>query len=431
MKLTVIGTGYVGIVSAVVFANFGNEVWGLDVDKKRIDILKKGKLHIFEPDLEKYLKKGLKSGRLHFTTFYDVALRDVDVILICVGTPSKLDGDYNLSYIFSAAKSIGRNLQNYAVIAIKSTVPPGTSAEVKKRIQDLTDIPFDLASCPEFLREGSAIYDSLHPARVVIGTETQKARKILLDLHQPIKAPRIVCDILSAQMIKYAANAFLATKISFINAIAVICDKIGADVKTVSEGLGLDERIGKSFLNPGLGYGGSCFPKDISALIHFAKRVNYDFSFLREIEKINTKQVDYFLEKLELVVVEKTLMRKRVAVLGLSFKPNTDDIRESRSIYLLRRLLQKGAKVQVYDPIALKNAKKIFGRKIDLRKDAYDAVRGSDVVFIATAWNEFKKLHLKKVARLMQGDILVDGRNIFDPEIVRKAGLNYMGVGRG
>ena len=428
MKLAVIGTGYVGVVTSVVFADFSNQVWGLDINKERIESLKKGQPPIYEPGLEKFLTKGLKSGRLHFTTNYSQALDKAQIIFICVGTPPKSNGDYDLSYVFSAAEAIGKTLNNYAVVVIKSTVPPGTGDKVKGIIQKFTKVPFEVASCPEFLREGRALEDSFHPSRIVIGVDNPKAKKLLLELHRPIKAPKVVCDVISAQLVKYAANAFLATKISFINTIAIICDRIGADIKKVNQGLGLDPRIGKSFLEAGLGYGGSCFPKDVSALISFVRRLNYDFKFLQEIEKINAKQVEYVIKKAQAALGD--FKGKKAAVLGLAFKPDTDDLREARSLILIDWLLKKKAKIQAYDPIAMKMAKKIYGKKIKFKKDAYQAVKGSEVVFIVTEWDEFKKLDLRKVKRLMKGKLLVDGRNIFEPEQARKIGFIYQGVGR-
>jgi len=428
MKLAVIGTGYVGVVTSVVFTDFGNQVWGLDINKERIKSLKKSQPPIYEPGLEKFLTKGLKSGRLHFTSSYNQALDKAQIIFICVGTPPKADGDYDLSYVFSAAEAIGKTLNNYAVIVIKSTVPPGTGDKVKAIIQKYTSVPFDVASCPEFLREGRALEDSFHPSRIVIGVDSPKAKKLLLELHRPIKAPKVICDVVSAQLVKYAANAFLATKISFINAIAIVCDKIGADIKKVSQGLGLDPRIGKSFLEAGLGYGGSCFPKDVSALVSFSKRLNYNLKFLREIEKINAKQVEYVAKKAQAIL--GNFKGKKAAILGLAFKPDTDDLRESRSLILIDWLLKRKAKIQAYDPIAMKMAKKIYGKRIDIKKDSYEAVKGSEVVFIVTEWNQFKKLDLEKVKRLMKGKLLIDGRNIFEPEQVRKIGFIYQGVGR-
>ncbi|OGD63420.1 UDP-glucose 6-dehydrogenase [Candidatus Beckwithbacteria bacterium RBG_13_42_9] len=428
MKLAVIGTGYVGIVTAAIFADLGNQVWGLDIDKDRIAELKKGKTPIYEPQLQDYLKKGLKKKHLHFTTDYQEALKNAEVIFICVGTPPKKNGDYDLSFVYSAAKEIGKTLNHYAVIVVKSTVPPGTGAEVKSIIGENCQTSFDVASCPEFLREGSAIEDSLHPSRVVIGTGSQKAQKLLLKLHQPIKAPRILCDVVSAQLIKYAANAFLATKISFINSIAIICDKIGADVDKVSQGLGLDSRIGKSFLQAGLGYGGSCFPKDTSALISFSRRKGYDFSFLKEIERINKSQIDYFIEKIERLI-GGSLKNKTLTILGLAFKPNTDDLREARSIYLIKKLQAKGAKIKAHDPVAIPPAKRIL-TGIKFFADPFAATKNSEALLLVTEWPEYQELDFSKVKKMMKRPIIIDGRNFLPKDRLIKMGFIYEGIGR-
>lgn len=428
MKLAVVGTGYVGIVTSVVFAELGNQVWGMDFDKKRIKSLIKGKTPIYEPQLEEFLKRNLKKHRLHFTTDFQKALEKAQVIFICVGTPPKANGDYDLSYVFSAAKTIGRTLKNYAVVAVKSTVPPGTCEEIKKIIRNLTEAPFDVASCPEFLREGSAIKDSLSPSRVVIGVENQRTEKLLLRLHRPIKAPRVICDTTSAQLIKYAANAFLATKISFINAVAIVCDKIGADIKDVGKGLGLDPRIGKSFLEAGLGYGGSCFPKDVSALIAYAKRLNYNFKFLKEIERINEKQIDYFINQIE-KLLDGSVKGRTLAVLGLSFKPQTDDLREARSIYLIGKLHKKGARIKAFDPVAIKAAKKIF-KKVAFAKDPYGALKGAEALLLITEWPEFGKLDFIKVKKIMKRPVILDGRNFLSRKKLVKLGFIYKGIGR-
>jgi len=427
MKLAVIGTGYVGMVTAAVFANLGHQVWGLDIDEKRIADLKKGKTPIYEPQLEEYLKRGLKNKRLHFTTDYSQALRQAEIVFICVGTPPKSNGDYDLSYVYAAARQIGGAIKHDVVIVIKSTVPPGTGEAVKKIVQPLTSTPFDIASCPEFLREGSAIEDSLHPSRIVIGVDSQKAKDLLLKLHQPIKAPRLICDVVSAQLIKYAANAFLATKISFINSVAIVCDRIGADVTKVSQGLGLDPRIGGSFLQAGLGYGGSCFPKDISALISFAKRQGYNFGFLKEIERINRKQIDYFVQKIEKHL--GSLKNKTLSILGLAFKPDTDDLREARSFYLIKKLQAKGARIKAHDPVAIKNAQKIL-KQVTFYKDPYQALVDSHALLLVTEWLEYQKLDFVKIKKLMKQTVIFDGRNFLPKEKLVKLGFIYEGIGR-
>lgn len=428
MKLAVIGTGYVGLVTAVVFADLGNQVVGLDIDKDRVALANRGKSPFFEPGLEELLQKNLKEKHLSFTTDYAEALTKAEVVFICVGTPPKKNGDYDLSYVFAAATEIARVIKQYTVVVIKSTVPPGTGEKVEKLMKGVTKVAFDVASCPEFLREGCAMKDSFHPSRIVIGADSQRAKTRLLKLHRPIKASRVICDPVSAQLIKYAANAFLATKISFINSIAIICDKIGADIEKVSEGLGLDPRIGKSFLEAGLGYGGSCFPKDISALIAFSNRQDYDFSFLKEIERINKSQVDYFIEKLE-TVFKEPLRGKTLTLLGLAFKPNTDDLREARSVFLVEKLQAKGANIRATDPEAIANAKKIL-KKVTFFTDPYAALKGSEALLLVTEWSVFGELDFARIKKLMKRPIILDGRNFLPKEKLEKLGFIYKGIGK-
>ena len=428
MKLAVLGTGYVGIVTAVVFADFGNDVWGLDIDKKRVASLKQGKSPIYEPQLQEFLKRGLKAGRLHFTTDYSKTLRDVEVIFICVGTPPDSNGEADLSYVFSATKSIAKHLKKKAIIVLKSTVPPGVHEQLERILKKYCKVEHYFASVPEFLREGSAIADTLKPSRIIIGADGKEVVNKLLELHAPINGERVVCDIISAQMIKYAANAFLATKISFANGVARVCDLLKADVKKVMQGLGLDPRIGREFLFPGLGYGGSCFPKDVKAFVHLAKKAGYDFRLLEEVDQINLTQVDYVIDKAEKFL--GSFQDKVVGLWGLAFKPDTDDLREARSLVLISNLLGKGAKIQAYDPVAMVAAKKIFAKKIMFKTDAYEAAKNADVIFLVTEWNEFKKLDLQKVKKLMKGKLLIDGRNLYDPRIVKEFGFTYQGVGR-
>jgi len=428
MNIAVIGTGYVGLVTAAVFADFGNKVWGVDVDENKIKSLSSGKVPFFEPGLEKLVKKGLKNKKLFFTSCYQKAIPQSEIVFICVGTPSKKNGDYDLSFIYSAAKSIALSLKKYTVVCIKSTVPPSTNKKVEKIIKKHTSIDFNLASCPEFLREGSAIPDSLNPSRIVIGTNNKKARDLLLKLHQPIKASKLVCDPKSAQMIKYAANAFLATKISFINSIARLCDQAGANIDKVSLGLGLDPRIGKQFLNAGLGYGGSCFPKDTWALITYAKRLGYDFKFLKEVDRVNENQVNYFVNKI-LDYFNGSIKRLIITVLGLSFKPDTDDIRESRAIDLVKKLQRQGAKVRVCDPVAINNAKKVL-KHVNFFSDPLKALKNSSALILATEWPEFVKLDYQKVAKLMKEKVIFDSRNVLDNNKLKKLGFYYEGVGK-
>jgi UDPglucose 6-dehydrogenase len=428
MRLTIVGTGYVGLVTAVVFADLGNQVQGLDIDEDRVALVNQGKSPIFEPGLKQLLKKNLQKKRLSFTTSYEKAIKDAQIIFICVGTPPKKNGDYDLSYVFAAAQAIAQSISQYTVIVIKSTVPPGTGDKVRELMKEITKVAFDVASCPEFLREGSAIEDSFHPSRIVIGTNSQKAKRLLLKLHEPIQAPRVVCDPISAQLTKYAANAFLATKISFINSIAIICDKIGADIAQVSQALGLDPRIGKSFLNAGLGYGGSCFPKDISALIAFSKRRGYDFSFLREIERINRQQTDYFISQLT-SIIPGGLAGKTITVLGLAFKPKTDDIREARSLLVIDKLLAQGANVRAVDPVAIPNARKLEKRVVYVA-DPYEALTNADALLLVTEWEAFGKLDWKKVKQVMRQPVVLDGRNFLPKRTLANLGFVYKGIGR-
>jgi UDPglucose 6-dehydrogenase len=428
MNLTVLGTGYVGVVSAAVFARLGHDVWGLDIDPKRVEMLKNGKSPIYEPGLEDLLKEGIANKKLHFTTSYKEALENTDVIFICVGTPQSESGEVELKYVKAATKSIAENLKNPSIIVLKSTVPPGIQNELKKILDEHTKVDYEFASMPEFLREGTAVDDTLKPDRVVIGTGSDKAKQILLDIHKDLPGKRLTTNIITAQMIKYTANSFLATKISFANAISRICDLVGADAPTVMEGIGQDHRIANTFLSCGLGFGGSCFPKDIKGLYYLAKQAGYDFKLMEAVDEINHDQVQYYLQKAEQAI--KSFQDKNVGILGLAFKPNTDDMRDARSIPLINSLLAKGAKVKAYDPIATETAKQVYKDKITYEKSWQDAVKDVDIVFLVTEWDEFKKIDLKQLKELMKGKILVDGRNLFDPQKAKQSGLEYIAVGR-
>ncbi len=427
MNLTFIGTGYVGVITAAVFADFGNQVFGLDIDKKRIKTLKKGKVPFYEPQVEEFLKKGLASGRLKFTNSYKESIPKSEVIFICVGTPQKESGEVNLDYVYKASKQIAPHLKDGTIIAVKSTVPPGATDQIKKIIKKITSKKFSLASCPEFLREGQAIEDTLHPSRIIIGAEDKKTIQVLLDLHKPINGKTIVCDIRSAQMVKYAANAYLATKVSFSNSIARICDKVDADAKLVMDGLGFDPRIGRQFLYPGLGFGGSCFPKDTAALSFLAKSVGYPLKIIDVAKEVNRKQIDYVYKKINRLA--KGVKGKTIGILGLSFKPNTDDMREARSTLLIEKLQRNGAKIKAHDPVAMKNAKKIL-KKVTFTPNPYQTAKNSHLLVIVTEWNEFKKLDFKRIKKLMKTPIVVDGRNIYEPERIKRLGFTYEGIGR-
>ncbi|MEK7513802.1 MAG: UDP-glucose/GDP-mannose dehydrogenase family protein [Patescibacteria group bacterium] len=418
MKIAILGTGYVGLVSAALFSELGHQVIGLDIDEPKIAKLTKGKVTIYEPGLDALFNKHLLTGRLSFTTSYKEAIPDADLVFICVGTPPKADGSYDSKYVYAAAKSVARHLKKYTVIVIKSTVPPSTTKEVKKIIQANTSVSFDIASCPEFLREGSAVNDSLHPARIIFGVESAKAEKLLRAVHQKLTAPILVTNPASAQMIKYASNAMLATKISFINAMAILCDKVGADITAVSAGLGYDPRIGQSFLDAGLGYGGSCFPKDTWALISYAQSLGYDFKFLKQVDEVNNQLVNYFISKIKAHFNGK-LSGKTLTVLGLAFKPNTDDTRESRSTILINQLTKLGVRVLAYDPVV----KGEFS-------DVYQALTNSDGLLLATEWEEFKELNWAKVKRVMNQPNIFDGRNFLPAEKLKKLKFNYLGIGR-
>ena len=435
MTITFIGHGYVGLVTAAVFADLGNTVWVIGHTKDKIEKLKKGIIPIYEPGLEEMVKRNVDAKRLLFTLDYDQAIPASSVVFIAVGTPPKDDGSANLGVVFDVAEKIAKQMDGYTVVAIKSTVPMGTNKKIKELIEkNKSDkATFDIASVPEFLREGQAIGDTLHPDRVVIGTQSQEARDILTKLHKPIvedggQTHLVLTTIETAEMTKYAANAFLATKISFANAIAHVAQISGADGLKVLEAIGLDKRIGTAFLSPGAGYGGSCFPKDVKALIAIAKGYGYDFSLLKAVEKVNGETMQGIVMKTK-KLLDNSLEGKRIGVLGLSFKPNTDDMRDAPSITIITELGENGAHIQAYDPIAADNAKKIISA-ITYVADPYEAAKDADCLIIITEWNEFRELNLRRIKSLMKTPILIDGRNIYDPKEVTGLGFIYAGVGR-
>src|SRR3990170_6962007 len=429
MTITFIGHGYVGLVTAAVFADLGNTVWVVGRTKAKIDNLKRGIMPFFEPGLEEMVRRNLGAGRLKFTLNYEDAVSETKIIFICVGTPSKGNGEADLSAVFKSAESIGKNLKNYAVIVTKSTVPVGTNKKVAKVIRDIVreNVPFDIASCPEFLREGSAIADTLNPDRIVIGFDSQKAKTILLDLHKPINGERITTSIESAEMIKYASNALLANKISFANAMSFICEAVGADVEDVLNGVGLDKRLGRMFLYAGVGFGGSCFPKDVKALIAIAKNKKYDFQLLKAVNQINEDARIRFVYKVENTL--GTVKGKTIAVWGLAFKPNTDDMREAPSIEIIKLLQAKGAKIRAFDPVASSNAGHVLS-EVTYSKSPIEAAEGVHAVLLLTEWNEFKQLDLREIKKVMKSPFIFDGRNIYDPAAVKAMGFVYKGVGR-
>lgn len=433
MNICVIGTGYVGLVTGTCFAEFGLHVTCVDSDREKIALLSRGISPIFEPGLEEMIKKNLREGRLLFTTEMDKAVENSLVIFIAVGTPSKKDGSVNMTYIDEVAKSIGENLNGYKVIATKSTVPVGTGERIRKIIQQHAKgkkINFDIVSNPEFLREGSAIEDFMRPNRVVVGANSDQAIAIMKDLYSPlylIETPFVITNVETAEMIKYASNAFLATKISFINEIANICERVGADVNIVAKGMGLDQRIGPKFLHAGPGYGGSCFPKDTLAIAKIAEKHGYRFEIVRAVMQVNERQKEMMVAKIKKAV--GILKGKTLGVLGLSFKPNTDDMREAPSITIIQSLQKEGAKIKAYDPQAMEAARKIF-KNIEYGRDAYEVGKGSDALIIITEWNQFRNLDLKRLKNIMKSPIFIDLRNIYDPAKMKEAGFKYFGVGR-
>lgn len=431
MTITFIGHGYVGLVTAAVFADLGNTVWVVGRTKEKIDKLKKGIAPFYEPGLAELVKRNVDAERLIFTLDYKAAVKPSSIVFICVGTPPKLNGEADLTSVFAAAESIGKALVGYKVVVTKSTVPPGTNKKVTEIVTKFKPegTSFSIASVPEFLREGSAIDDTLHPDRVVIGTSSERARDLLRELHKPIDGKVVSCNVETAELIKYASNSLLSTKISFANSIAFLAEKVGADAEQVLEGVGLDRRLGRSFLYPGVGYGGSCFPKDVKALIAIAKQWNYDFSILRAVDDVNKEAMKNFVNKI-LHHYQNNLKKKKIAILGLAFKPNTDDMREAPSIVIINELIKYGAKIVAYDPVAMPNAKNLLPSGVEFAKTAYDAAKDADGVAILTEWNEFRQLDLVKLAKCLKSLVIFDGRNIYEPARVKQLGFMYYGVGR-
>lgn len=430
MTITIIGAGYVGLVTSAVFSELGNKVYCVDVDKDRVKNLKKGEVPFYEPQLSEYLIRNINKKKLFFTDSYKESVPNSQIVFICVGTPPKENGEADLKYLFSAVEETAKNIKNYTLITIKSTVPIGFESELEAIVKKHAKTKFEFAASPEFLREGTAIEDTLHPDRIVIGTNSQKAQKILLDLHSPLSGERVICDMRSAQLIKYASNSFLATKISFANALAILCEKMNADVTKVVRGVGLDKRIGQSFLNPGVGYGGSCLPKDVNAFIVQASQFGYNFDLLKATDTINQNQIDNFINKITNMFSSKNdLNGKKITILGLAFKPNTDDMRDAPSVKIIKRLLDFGAKIIAYDPKANNAAKKILP-EIEYSQDIYSALDKSDAMVIVTDWLEFSELDLEKIKKIMRTPQIIDGRNIFDPLKVKEAGIKYISIGR-
>lgn len=430
MNIAVLGSGYVGLVTGACFAELGNKVICVDNDLAKIKKLKSGVMPIYEPGLSELVKRNVKQLRLSFTSEIKEAVKRSEIIFIAVGTPPKDNGEADLSSVEHVVKEIASSINSYKLIVEKSTVPVNTGEWIE-RILETSAKPgaeFDVASNPEFLKEGTAIDDFMHPDRVVIGVKSDKARDMLLALYRPLQAPVVVTDIKSSEIIKHAANSFLAMKISFINAISIICDRLNADVVEVAKGIGMDKRIGDKFLNAGIGFGGFCFPKDLAAFIRIAEKSGYDFGLLKEVEKINEGQKAVFIKKIERVMPR--LRGRTIGVLGLSFKPNTDDLRYSPAIDVIEMLLKRGVKVRAYDPISMAKAKIILKKRVTFCKDAYEASKGSDCLLVATEWSEFKELDLNRIKMLMREPAIIDGRNIYAPDIVRGLGFKYAGMGR-
>jgi UDPglucose 6-dehydrogenase len=430
MTITFVGHGYVGLVTASLFADLGNTVWVVGHTKEKIENLKKGLLPIYEPGLEEIVRRNVKAKRLLFTLDYKKSISNSQAVFIAVGTPPKPTGEADLSVVFEVAQKIGENLDGYTVVVTKSTVPVGTNKKTYEIINKAKPekAKFDVASIPEFLREGQAISDTLHPDRVVIGTSSKAAEKLLVELHKPIDGKLVLTNIETAEMIKYAANSFLATKISYANAVAHLSELTGADGLKVLEAVGLDKRVGGQFLFAGAGYGGSCFPKDVKAMIAIAKEAGYDFSLLKDVEEINKQAIQNIIKKTNSLLGGKVRGRT-VGVLGLSFKPDTDDMRDAPSVIVINSLLREGAKIKAYDPIAINNAKRIL-KNVDFQPDSYATARDCDILIVITEWNEFRQLDLGKIKNSMKKPILLDGRNIYDPQELKELGFKYTGVGR-
>ncbi len=431
-RIAVIGTGYVGLVTGACFADLGNRVWCVDIDERKISKLKKGELPFFEPGLEEIVRRNQKAGRISFTLSYAEALKEAEFVFIAVNTPQGKEGEADLTYVKAAASGIARHLEHPLIIVNKSTVPIGTGdfvADIVREYAPDPEIPFWVVSNPEFLREGSAVHDFMNPDRIVLGSNDREAAEKVAELYAPLGAPIIITDLRTAEMIKYASNAFLATKISFINEIANICEALGADVQVVARGMGLDHRIGPEFLGAGLGWGGSCFPKDVRALEYMAATHGCHPQLLRAVIDINQDRRRRVVHKIR-ELLGGSLRNRVVGILGLAFKPNTDDMREAPSIEIIHMLQHEGARVKAYDPAAMENARAIL-KDVEFVDDPYQVAEGADAVILVTEWNEFKQLDMKRIRDSMRTPILFDGRNIYDPEKMRELGFIYRGVGRG
>jgi UDPglucose 6-dehydrogenase len=432
MKIAVVGTGYVGLVTGTCFAESGHEVRCLDVDPRKIDLLRGGGIPIYEPGLEELVRRNAKERRLSFTTSYAEGIPGAEVVFIAVGTPPGETGEADLSYVLGAAREIGKHLSGYAVVVNKSTVPVGSAEKVAAVLRDATKLPFDVVSNPEFLKEGAAIDDFMRPDRVVVGVASERARAVMSELYAPFvraEQPVLFMDLRSAELTKYAANAMLATRISFMNEMATLCERLGADVDQVRRGIGSDRRIGHPFLFPGVGFGGSCFPKDVRAVMTMARQIGLDFDLLRSVERVNERQKRWLVERATKHF--GSIAGKTFGVWGLAFKPKTDDMREAPAITVIEGLLGNGAKVKAHDPVAAEVAEKLFhGRGVELVSEPYAAAAGADALLLVTEWNEFRNPDFAKLKDAMRQPVLFDGRNVWDAAKARAAGFKYYGVGR-
>ena len=432
MKITVVGTGYVGLVTGTCLAETGNHVCCVDIDQRKVEKLRNGIMPIYEPGLEKLFERNLKEERLDFTTSLEEGIDHGEIIFLALPTPPGEDGSADLKYVLGVAEEIGKLLTDYKVIIDKSTVPVGTAEKVQAAIEKNYDGEFDVVSNPEFLREGVAVEDFMKPDRIVIGTTSERAQKLLTELYTPYVRqgnPIIFMDERSAELTKYAANAFLATKISFMNEIAQLCERLGADVDMVRRGIGSDDRIGKRFLFPGIGYGGSCFPKDVKALVYSANEAGYEFKILNAVTEVNEAQKIHIVNKIKRYY-NNDLVGKQFAIWGLAFKPNTDDIREAPALEIIRELLNAGASVCAYDPEAMNNVKALLGNKIKFAETQYDCLENSDALIVATEWNEFRTPDFDKILDLLKDPVIFDGRNVFDVQTIEKKGFHYESIGR-
>ncbi|MGE0363461.1 MAG: UDP-glucose/GDP-mannose dehydrogenase family protein [Vicinamibacterales bacterium] len=431
MKVAVVGTGYVGLVVGACLAESGNDVVCVDKDDAKVRMLRRGKSPIYEPGIEDLLRRNKAEGRLTFTTDLPKAVRASQIVFIAVGTPQGEDGSADLQHVMGVAAQIGRAMNGYKVIVDKSTVPVGTAAKVREVVRRETTHPFSVVSNPEFLKQGAAVDDFMKPDRVVIGAEDEKAAELMVALHKPFTrtgAPIMVMDCASAELAKYAANAMLATKISFMNEIANVCEAYGADVDRVRQAMGSDRRIGPAFLFPGVGYGGSCFPKDVKAIVRFSADKKYDFRILKAVEQVNESQKRLLLRKMEAHF--GSLKGRTIAIWGLAFKPKTDDMREAPAVPIIRTLLEKGARVQAYDPEAMTVAKSLFPKGVAFVKKNYDALKGADALAVITEWQEFREPDFQRMRKLLKAPVIFDGRNIYQPEQMKELGFVYKSVGR-